>query len=337
MYERAEELRIHEKFGQLSRLKNLKSKLTEKKLSSSALGDNVYHIIPMPGRITMDLMKSVQGNASFNLESYSLDSVSSTFMRGDVSDIKRDISYNRTQMTTNKMLDLQEDSFVTFVVNDGIMEFPFEDGRKFRVTRIDGHTFDVEGDIHFDTARGHKYQWCESKDNISIKQLFASEHGSPQDRAVVAKYCLQDCLLVGRLMDQLDIITNNIAMANVCCVPLSYLFLRGQGVKVLSLVSRQTKKEGFLLPVNKVHVPDADEDLDDETREGYEGAIVLEPQCDIHYDPVAVSDFASLLSAHSQPLFTIIQKCHLTLLELHIFWHFAVSHHKCPHESSCRI
>ena len=50
-------------------------------------------------------------------------------------------------------------------------------------------------------------------------------------------------------MEKLYILINNIAMANVCSVPLSYIFLRGQGIKVFSLVSKECRKEKILLPV----------------------------------------------------------------------------------------
>ena len=36
-------------------------------------------------------------------------------------------------------------------------------------------------------------------------------------------------------------------MSNVCSVPLSYIFLRGQGVKIFSLVAKQCRLEGFLI------------------------------------------------------------------------------------------
>ena len=57
----------------------------------------------------------------------------------------------------------------------------------------------------------------------------------------IAVYCISDCVLCNTLMIKLDVITKNIGMSNVCCVPLSYLFLRGQGVKIFSVISKYTK------------------------------------------------------------------------------------------------
>ena len=294
MYDRADALKIATRFAKVSRVKNLKGGIEEKRLSSSALGDNFFYMMPMRGRVLIDLMKTIQGNPSFKLDSHSLDNVSSTFMRGGITSMSRLDNQNEqgTRIFTKSTKGLHTNSFVTIVANTGIIEVPFEDGKKYQIHDVTASSFDIDEDIDLDNQ--NKYQWCENKDDISVQQIFACMKGSSLDRAEVAKYCVQDCALVGRLYDKLDILTNNMAMANVCCVPLSYLFLRGQGVKVLSLVTKQTRKDGYLLPVIKKKIVDDDGEEEEGEREGYEGALVLDPEADIHYEPVAVSDFNSL-------------------------------------------
>jgi len=125
-----------------------------------------------------------------------------------------------------------------------------------------------------------------NKVDLSPKQLFAKyKAGGAENICEIAVYCVQDCELCNRLMNKLEIITNNVGMGNVCHVPFYWLFLRGQGVKIYSLVSRQCRKEGFLLKVLK---KGADED------KGYEGAVVLVATPGIYMVPVSVNDFASL-------------------------------------------
>lgn len=96
----------------------------------------------------------------------------------------------------------------------------------------------------------------------------------------------QDCALCNLLVAKLETLANNVGMANVCSVPLSFIFMRGQGVKIFSLVAKQCRQDGFLVPTR----PKADlSDL------GYEGAIVLDPQEGMYLeDPVSVLDYASL-------------------------------------------
>ena len=60
--------------------------------------------------------------------------------------------------------------------------------------------------------------------------------------------------------------------------------LRGQGIKIFSLVAKQCRDEGFLVEVVK----------SPKDRTGYEGAIVLKPKPGIYFEPVAVLDYASL-------------------------------------------
>jgi len=125
-----------------------------------------------------------------------------------------------------------------------------------------------------------------NKVDLSPKELFRKfkEGGSANIREI-AVYCVQDCELCNGLMNKLEIVTNNVGMGNVCYVPFYWLFLRGQGVKIYSLVSRQCRLEEFLL---KVQRKGADED------KGYEGAVVLVATPGIYMVPVSVNDFASL-------------------------------------------
>ena len=112
---------------------------------------------------------------------------------------------------------------------------------------------------------------------------------------IVVHNCVQDCALCNHLMMKLEIIANNIGMANVCSVPFTYIFMRGQGIKIFSLVSKQCKEDDFVVPtLNKGRMGFVDEDAE-EDEEGYEGAIVLEPKTGIYTeDPVSVLDYASL-------------------------------------------
>ncbi|PNH12525.1 DNA polymerase [Tetrabaena socialis] len=127
------------------------------------------------------------------------------------------------------------------------------------------------------------------KNDVSPADIFRLQRGSDEDRAIIAAYCVQDCELVLRLAWRLEVMANNIGMANVCTVPLMYIFMRGQGIKIFSLVSKQCKLDNFLIPTAaRLSSDQAAADV------GYEGAIVLEPQAGIYMEPVSVLDYASL-------------------------------------------
>ena len=75
-------------------------------------------------------------------------------------------------------------------------------------------------------------------------------------------------------------------MANVCLNPLSWIIHRGQGIKILSLTAYFLKNNNYLLPFLYKDTFDKD---------GYEGAVVLNPNPGIYINkPVAVLDYGSL-------------------------------------------
>jgi len=130
----------------------------------------------------------------------------------------------------------------------------------------------------------------DKKDDLKPHEIFEKFKGTAADRCVIAKYCVQDCALVNRLLHKLKILENNIGMGNVCLVPLNYLFRRGQGIKIFSLIAKQCMDRGHLIPVIRSFNDTKDIDLD-----GYEGAVVLEPKEGIYLDdPIVVFDYGSL-------------------------------------------
>ena len=113
-----------------------------------------------------------------------------------------------------------------------------------------------------------------------------------QKKLLRSVYCVKDCELVNFLIMKLETITNNVGEGNVCSVPMSYLFLRGQGAKIYSCFSKECRERGLLIKVLKK--------FNEKTKEQYkylykyDGAIVFPPEPGIYFDPVAVMDYASL-------------------------------------------
>jgi DNA polymerase delta subunit 1 len=90
---------------------------------------------------------------------------------------------------------------------------------------------------------------------------------------------------VHHLLKKIDILTGFIEMSNLCSVPMDFLVMRGQGIKLTSYVAKKCRENGTLMPV----IDKGD------MNQGYEGAIVLPPKCDLYLnDPVACVDYSSL-------------------------------------------
>jgi DNA polymerase elongation subunit (family B) len=308
---RANKLDIYPKFSRLSRIKGEISEFVSQILKSSALGKNELYYYKMVGRIVIDLMKVIQRD--FKLPSYKLDDVASFFIREEIKNFDNS-DKNYTKIITKSTNGVYVGDYIKIGYNDGITENKHMDGEKFQIIEMTKTSLLVKRQINFDEiwGKGYKVFWCQSKDDVKPRELFALQKGSAKDRAIIAKYCLMDCSLCNKLMGKLQILTNNIGMANVCHVPLSYLFLRGQGVKIFSLVSKKCREEEHLIPVikkkkkNDKIVKDTEriekylntnknnDYEDDEDDNGYEGATVFPPEKGLHTDPVPVLDYASL-------------------------------------------
>ena len=288
MVERAEELDCLEEFSKLSRKKGEKCDLVNKQLSSSALGDNTLRYLNMTGRVQMDLLKIIQRD--HNLNSYKLDFVAEHFITNSVT------SYNNNKIKIKGIDNLSIGNFITFN-ND---KTKYKDGKKFMINDIN---YDTQELYINDSITDSITHWTLCKDDVTPNDIFKYQKGSDADRRIIAKYCIQDCVLCLHIINSLKIITNNIAMANVCWVPLSFIFLRGQGIKVFSLVSKECGKENYLIRVikytknktirNNKFSYSNDEDIN--TNLGFEGAGVLQPKKGIYLDKyTVVLDFSSL-------------------------------------------
>lgn len=258
LYERAAELKISHKFMKLSRFGNKTSKFVEQKLQSSALGENLLYYFSFEGRVQIDMMKLVQQIAK--LDSYSLDSVAAAYIKETIIDFELNHDDNTTIIKTKSTLGLEIGRSVSIYYNDGLTDNKHNNGEKYFVLNVTANTITVNKLINksqLDFAKC-KIFWCQAKDDISHHDIFACLNGTKSQRQKIAKYCIQDCVLLNTLMSKLNILNNYVGMANACHVPLSYIFMRGQGIKIFSLVAEKCRREKHLIPTIKKALLDYD-------------------------------------------------------------------------------
>jgi DNA polymerase elongation subunit (family B) len=262
------------------------------------MGDNTLHFMNSPGRLQIDLLPYIRRN--HNLDSYSLDNVSATFVSGGIQSLKHidDKDPEAFVVATKSTKGTLPGRYITLMddENDRIVE-------KAEVLAVAPKALTIKikgGEAQLKDAGTTPVKWAQVKDDVSPKDIFRFYRGTAKERGIVARYCLQDCDLVMELFHKLDILNNSIAMANVCSVPVSFIFLRGQGVKIESLIFKECRKADQLIEVmpspprnNPDDVPDELEPKEED--DSYEGAIVLEPKTGIYInDPITADDFASL-------------------------------------------
>lgn len=166
----------------------------------------------------------------------------------------------------------------------------------------------------------------DTKDPLSVKGIFkcyreGMKGGKLGDKAmgIVAKYCVQDSVLVLRLMKYLQTWVGLCEMSKTCNVDIFSLYTKGQQIKVYSQVYK------YCMYINMVVEKDGIIVKDDER---YVGASVFTPVPGL-YDMVVPFDFASLypttLIAYNIDYSTIVYdddvpdtKCHIMEWEDHI-------------------
>ncbi len=290
MFRRAEENDCIEDFLKLSRNKEeicaTKDNNTGRwKIEESSIqiasGQHDLRFIKMNGRLQVDLYNFYRRTE--NLTSYKLDYVAGNFIGDFIKSIET-YGENITEIKTSNLTGLLVGSYIHIEEIGHSVDY-YENGAKYLVVDVnrDNNKFKIQSYINPDFTK--KVRWCLAKDDVTPKDIFRLTNGTSDDRAIVAKYCIQDCNLVQYLFNKSDILTGFIEMAKICSVPINFLVMRGQGIKLQSLIANECRKVRTLIPVIEKGSLD----------EGYEGAIVLDPKCDLYLDnPVACNDYASL-------------------------------------------
>ena len=124
-----------------------------------------------------------------------------------------------------------------------------------------------------------------NKIDMDKGQLSVDWHeGNPDKRLDIARYCIVDCdLPLGLLWcAELDYLTFLSEMAQVTFTSIKDLTTRGQGIKVLNVLTHFAHKMGYVM--NFIKLPG----------EGYKGATVLDPIPGYYAQPIVTLDFASL-------------------------------------------
>ena len=300
MFRRALENHVEDDFLKLSRNANefcgkrdFKTGCVSIEETSIALASGQYdlHYIAMPGRLQIDMYNYFRRD--YSLTSYKLDYVGSYFIGDNVVKLEHRVEADAdsvipdgkvTRIFSKNLVGLEVGNYIE-LEETGHSTDPYKDGQKFQVVAVNRESsyFDIIGHETPDMAK--HVRWGVSKDDVTPQDIFRMTNEGPGPRAVIAKYCIQDCNLVHHLMRKVDVITGYNEMAKICSVPISFLVIRGQGIKLTSYMAKKCREKNTLMPV-----------IDKgPSGEGYEGAIVLPPKRGLYLDnPVACNDYSSL-------------------------------------------
>lgn len=240
-----------------------------------ASGEHCFRQIRVPGMVNVDLYN--QFRKEVQSDSYALNAMAARFLGGKIKEVEAVAAEAGAEPECIVTLDDTQG-----VVEGGMIALEQEgaDPERRVVQEVDGKRVRISGAPNMEWN-----SWGHAKDDVTPQDIFElSSNGNPEDATTVANYCKQDCALVFGLFDKVDSFTALTEMSNVSCVPFEFLILRGQGIKLTSVLVRECNRHGRI-------VEDISKDHPDEP---YDGAIVLEPHTGIHRDPVTCLDYSSL-------------------------------------------
>ena len=306
MFHRAKELDIVDDFCTFSRIQEEMCYKYDKENDDVVLdhtqnrlasGDYDLHYPPISGRLQIDLLFYFRRD--YNLSSYKLDDVAGTMIRDDIKGVEYVEEKNKTKLYSKNLSGLHEGDFVHLEITNFTTDY-YMDGKKFKIYNIEKNVeisdhdtipkgkynvLYIEGDHSDLDPKKMNLKWGMAKDDVTPQDIFRLSKESASSRAIVAKYCIQDCNLVHHLMNKVDVLTGYNEMARICNIPINFLVFRGQGIKLTSYVAKVCREKGTLMP-------DLEKSSDND---GYEGAIVLPPKCAMYGEnPVACVDYSSL-------------------------------------------
>ncbi len=275
MHERASELECLDEFMDLGRNDSFSREL---EVSKIVLASGPYDLsrILMDGRLQVDLYTHIR--KEFNLSSYKLDFVAGYLLSDSLKRYENQGENCRIWSQNLKGIDVG--SYIHFEINNHSGDL-YEDGKKYKIIQMEKDGFVIQGNIYCE----EKMSWGMAKDDVSPKEIFELTKGTADDRGIIAKYCVQDCNLVHHVFQKIDVMTTFIEMSKLCSVPINFLVMRGQGIKGTSYIAKKCRENNILMPLISKGSP----------YDIYEGAIVLEPKCNLYLeDPVACVDYGSL-------------------------------------------
>jgi DNA polymerase elongation subunit (family B) len=278
LLDRADELGCKSEFLTLmNRNKNERCDIIE---STTRVASGTYELVyvKIPGRIQIDLYNYFR--KAENLSSYKLDYVASHFIGDMVKDYE--VKGKKTKIISTNLMGLKNGHFIVFEIL-GHSSDKYKEGKKFKIDNLQKDSFEINFKI--DINKNHKFRWCLAKDDVTPQDIFRLTNEGPSSKAIVAKYCFQDCNLVHNLMIKNDIYTAMVEQSKICSVPIEFIAMRGQGIKLLSFISKECSSKNTLMP----------DLVKTMSKDGYEGAICLIPKSGLYRDkPVAVVDYSSL-------------------------------------------
>jgi DNA polymerase delta subunit 1 len=263
MIARAELLECYPRFAMMSRIIGQKAELRKMSWSSSAYGEQEFRFLDAHGRVNVDVLLEIERNYRF--PKYTLDYVSEFFLKKHKEDITPRQLFMLVKFTkelTSSIENLTDD----LVPKKARLEIKQHVKKVFPIRMCHGDVKQLRQDM------------LKANTGKDFKHLLR------RALTLTGTYCVQDTLLPIELMVKLNLWPTMQELSNCMNVPSSYLHTRGQQIKVLAQVYRETMRENIIIPYRN---------KEEKSAIKFQGAVVIEANPG-YYRNVNCFDFASL-------------------------------------------
>lgn len=282
MISRAEKLGIYMKFAQISRLIGRRADLMKSAWSSSAYGEQNFRYLDPMGITNVDVLLEVERN--YKLPKYTLEAVSEYFLKEHKDDITPRQLFMLFQLTMEMTAIVDALPKNKVVPKAQRIEIKKKIQNILPMRRCHGVVKELRTSL-MNATKGIEFQDL-------VRDAFT----------LTGTYNIQDTALPVAICEKLNLWTTMEETSNTMNIPASYLHTRGQQIKVLAQVYRETIFNDLIIPFR--------EKVKDGEGEKYQGAVVIEANPG-DYDNVVCFDFESLYPS-TMIAFNI---CYTTLLE----------------------
>lgn len=290
---RAKLLGIYPQFSKISRLIGQAAIKKTARWSSSAYGQQEFEYLDCHGRTNMDVLPEIERN--FRLPTYSLKAVSEFFLQDSKEDISARQLFMSVQLTQEigPLVENKVNIFHLKKIKRRIKEI-------FPIRQTHGVMKQLRRDLLNSTP--------DTIQELVKKAIW-----------ICGVYCKKDGILPIKLAEKLNLRTTMDELANVMNVPSTYMHTRGQQIKVIAQLYRETMANDMIIPYKAYS----------DVIEKYQGAVVFKAVPG-DYENVACLDFASLypsiMIAYNISYDTILRdddptpdsECHVIDFEDHI-------------------
>ena len=281
MIVRAEKLGIYTKFAQISRIIGRRADLMKSAWSSSAYGEQNFRYLDPMGITNVDVLLEVERN--YKLPKYTLDYVAEYFLKEHKDDITPRQLFMLFQLT-------MEMTPVVDALPRGVVPKETRVEIKKRIQDI------LPMRRCHGVVKTLRTSLMEASKGIEFQNLVRDAF------TLTGTYNIQDTVLPVAICEKLNLWTTMEETSNTMNIPASYLHTRGQQIKVLAQVYRETIFNDLIIPFR--------EKVKDGEGEKYQGAVVIEANPG-DYDNVVCFDFESLYPS----VMIAFNICYTTLLE----------------------